>query len=169
MGENYNNSLDNSEVPHKGDENNTLPGFESERQARQFKLYLENLKLLAEFQSDEYKKKEIVIKIGKGSDGNDKQRTVLIKDLIPRESEFERVRKVVITQLNVMKDHELMQWQSRFATDDVFDLSGRIASYQLDKKRRDDAYNNFDAWKTGKVSNVTDSEVTSLTGEPGEN
>ena len=72
MGENYNNSLDNSEVPHKNDENNTLPGFESERQARQFKLYLENLKLLAEFQSTEYNDKKIKIKIGKGSDGKDK-------------------------------------------------------------------------------------------------
>lgn len=164
MGENYNNSLDNSEVPHKNDENNTLPGFESERQARQFKLYLENLKLLAEFQSDEYEDKKIKIKIGKGSDGKDKQRTVLIKDLIPRESEFERVRKVVITQLNVMADQELMQWQSRFATDDVFDLSGRIASYQLDKKRRDDAYNNFNAWETGKASNVDETE-DSLTGK----
>jgi len=139
----YNNDLDNSEVPIKEDEHNTMPGFESEAHARQYKLYLENLKLMAELaEGSTLGKTEIKIKVSKDGKGQ----LVPLSSLVPKESEFDRIRKVIISRLNAMPDDVLRQWMSRFGTDNIFVLSGRIASYQLDKKKRDEAFTAFDVW-----------------------
>ncbi len=144
----FNNDLDNSEVPIKEDEHNIMPGFESEQQARQYKLYLENLKLMAELKKSP---ETLTLFVGqkKGTDGRveDVNKDVRIADLVPKESEFDRIRKVIISQLNQMKDEDLRKWMSRFGTDNIFVLSGRISAYQLDKKKRDEAYDNFNVWK----------------------
>lgn len=144
----FNNDLDNSEVPIKEDEHNIMPGFESEQQARQYKLYLENLKLMAELKASTDIIKLFVGQKKKG-DGTleDVNKEVKIADLVPKESEFDRIRKVIISQLNQMKDEDLRKWMSRFGTDNIFVLSGRISAYQLDKKKRDEAYDNFNVWK----------------------
>ncbi len=144
----FNNDLDNSEVPIKEDEHNIMPGFESEQQARQYKLYLENLKLMAELKKSDQTLK-LFVGQKKSGDGTvvDVNKEVNIKDLVPKESEFDRIRKVIIAQLNIMKDEDLRKWMSRFGTDNIFVLSGRISAYQLDKKKRDEAYDNFNVWK----------------------
>ncbi len=144
----YNNDLDNSEVPIKQDEHNTMIGFESEAQARQYKLYLENLKLMAELTPDsDLGKKALQMVVGVDKDGKPVIQDVTLASLVPKESEFDRVRKVIISKLNAKPDSELRQWMSRFGTDNIFILSGRIASYQLDKKKRDEAFTAFDVWK----------------------
>ena len=143
----YNNDLDNSEVPIKQDEHNTMIGFESEAQARQYKLYLENLKLMAELtEGSTLGDTKIKIKLTKEGKGQ----SVPLSSLVPKESEFDRIRKVIISRLNAMPDDVLRQWMSRFGTDNIFVLSGRIASYQLDKKKRDEAFTAFDVWKDSK-------------------
>ena len=144
----FNNDLDNSEVPIKEDEHNIMPGFESEQQARQYKLYLENLKLMAELKKSP---ETLTLFVGQKKKGDgtleDVNKEVKIADLVPKESEFDRIRKVIISQLNQMKDEDLRKWMSRFGTDNIFVLSGRISAYQLDKKKRDEAYDNFNVWK----------------------
>ena len=142
----YNNSLDNSEVPIKEDEHNTMIGFESESQARQYKLYLENLKLMAELAASG---DALEVGIGKNSAGKELFQTLLIKDLVPKESEFDRLRKTIISKLNQMTDSDLRQWMSRFGTDNIFVLSGRISAYQLDKRKRDEAFTKFNVWVEG--------------------
>ena len=70
---------------------------------------------------------------------------------MPKESEFERYRRVCISKLNKMADSQLRIWMARFGTDDLFELSARITSSQLEKKRSNEAYNAFDFTK-GKGS-----------------
>jgi hypothetical protein len=146
MSAEYNNPLDNSDVPIRDNSKSAVGGlFESVEQAQQYKLYLENLKLIAEIKKSTDKLK---ITVGKKDDGTPLEREVLLSDLIPKESEFERVRRVVIANLNKMSDDEIRVWMARFGTDNVFELSGRITSYQLDKKKRDEAFNKFNVWKS---------------------
>lgn len=145
MSAEYNNPLDNSDVPIRDNKHSAVGGmFESVEQATQYKLYLENLKLIAELRKSDEK---LDIVVGKDSTGTKVTRKVDIKDLIPKESEFERVRRVVISNLNVMEDDDIRVWMARFGTDNIFELSGRITSYQLDKKKRDEAFNRFNVWE----------------------
>ena len=143
MGSEYNNVLDNSDVPIKDNRHTAVGGlYESVEQATQMKLYLENLKLIAELKSSD---KKLSIVVGRNAQGEIKK-DVDIKDLIPKESEFERVRRVVISNLNKMNDDELRTWMARFGTDNIFELSSRITAYQLDKKKRDEAFAKFNVW-----------------------
>ena len=147
MSAEYNNPLDNSDVPIRDNKHSAVGGmFESVEQATQYKLYLENLKLIAELRKSDEK---LDIVVGKNSAGEQVTRKVDIKDLIPKESEFERVRRVVISNLNIMEDDDIRVWMARFGTDNIFELSGRITSYQLDKKKRDEAFNRFNVWEGG--------------------
>ena len=141
----FNNSLDNSDVPIRDNKHSAVGGmFQSVEQAEEYKLYLENLQLISKLVNDTTTK----IKVVTTADG--KGQEILVKDLIPKESEFERVRKYTISKLNAMKDEDLRQWMARFGTDNIFTLSGRITAYQLDKKKRDEAYKQFDAWSSAK-------------------
>jgi len=140
----YNNPLDNSDVPIRDNKHSAVGGlFESVEQAQQYKLYLENLRLISELKKS---KETLVISVGKKADGSPATKEVKISELIPKESEFERIRRVVIAQLNIMSDDDLRQWMARFGTDALFELSSRISSYLLDKKKRDEAYKKFDVW-----------------------
>ena len=141
----YNDSLDNSEVPIKEDKKNLMPGFESEEQARLYKLYLENLKLMHELTATALGDKTLSMQVGTRN-GKKLTQEVALKNLVPRESEFDRIRKVTIARINRMTDEDLRRWMSRFGTDNIFVLSGRIAAYLLDKKKRDEAYSNFNVW-----------------------
>ena len=147
MSKELNNPLDNSDVPIRDNKHSAVGGlFESVEQAQQYKLYLETLKLVAEIKKST-DTMEIVVgqKLVSGT-MTDIKSTVSIKNLIPKESEFERVRRVVISKLNGMNDDTLRVWMSRFGTDNIFELSSRITSYQLDKKKRDEAYTQFNVW-----------------------
>lgn len=148
MSTEFNNNLDNSDVPIKDNKHSAVGGlFESVEQAQQYKLYLESLKLIAELKDKTGAGgKTLDIVVGKLDDGSPNVKKVKIADLIPKESEFERVRRITISNLNTMSDDEIRTWMARFGTDNIFELSGRIASYQLDKKKRDEAYNRFDVW-----------------------
>ena len=141
----YNNPLDNSDVPIRDTKHSAVGGlFESVDQAHQYKLYLESLKLVAELKTSADK---ITMTVGKGKDGKEIKKEVNIKDLVPKESEFERIRRFTIAKLNTMDDDKLRVWMARFGTDNIFTLSGRIASYELDKKKRDEAFDEFNPWK----------------------
>ena len=142
-----NNSLDNSEVPIKEDKHSIVGGyFQSIEQASQMKLYLENLKLLSEISTSEAKVK---IQVGKKANGDAIEKELFIKDLAPKESEFDRLRRVVIVKLNSMSDDVLRVWFARFGTDNIFELSSLVTSYALDKKKRDEAFNEFNVWGDG--------------------
>ena len=142
----FNNKLDNSDVPIK-ETRKTMTGgyFQSEEQAKEMKLYLENLKLLAEFAGDEGEKK-LKMTVGYKPDGTAIVKEIATKELIPKESEFDRVRRVIIANLNKMKDDELRVWMARFGSDNIFELSALITSYSLDKKKRDEAFTKFQVW-----------------------
>ena len=43
-----------------------------------------------------------------------------------------------------MTDAQLRIWMARFGTDDLFELSSRITSSQLEKKRSNEAFKQFD-------------------------
>ena len=147
MSKELNNPLDNSDVPIRDNKHSAVGGlFESVEQAQQYKLYLETLTLVAKLKKST-DTMEIVVgqKLVSGK-MTDITQTVDIKNLIPKESEFERVRRVVISNLNKMSDDTLRVWMSRFGTDNIFELSSRITSYQLDKKKRDEAFTQFNVW-----------------------
>ena len=149
MSAEYNNPLDNSDVPIKDNKHSAVGGmFESTEQASQYKLYLENLKLIAELRNTttDLGKTKLKILVGKKADGSKIEKEVPIAELIPKESEFERVRRVTIAKLNQMDDDKLRVWMARFGTDNIFELSGRITSYSLDKKKRDEAFGEFQVW-----------------------
>jgi hypothetical protein len=140
----YNSPLDNSDVPIRDTKHSAVGGlFESVEQASQYKLYLENLKLISELKKS---KEKLKIVVGRNANGDEIEKEVNIVDLIPKESAFESCRRVVIAKLNKMPDEELRVYMARFGTDQIFVLSGRIASYLLDKKKRDEAYNKFEVW-----------------------
>ena len=153
----YNDNLDNSEVPIKEDKKNLMPGFESEEQARLYKLYLENLKLMHELTKGTASTQPLTLQVGRKG-GKLQFQDVMLKDLVPRESEFDRIRKVTIAKINRMTDDNLRRWMSRFGTDNIFVLSGRIAAYLLDKKKRDEAYENFDVWHDAKDGAAADDQ-----------
>jgi hypothetical protein len=149
MSNEFNNPLDNSDVPIRDTKHSAVGGmFQSIEQAHEYKLYLENLKLYSELTDEKgVGGRKIEINVGKDSAGNAVTKPVTLKDLVPKESEFERVRRVTIATLNKMADEELRVQMARFGTDNVFELSARITAYLLDKKKRDEAYTKFDAWK----------------------
>jgi hypothetical protein len=149
MSNEFNNPLDNSDVPIRDTKHSAVGGmFQSIEQAHEYKLYLENLKLYSELTDvTGVGGKKITINVGKDSSGAAKTKDVLLKDLVPKESEFERVRRVTIATLNKMEDDKIRVQMARFGTDNVFELSARITAYLLDKKKRDEAYKEFDAWK----------------------
>ena len=122
----YNNDLDNSDVPIKEDKQNMMPGFESEEQAKLYKLYLENLKLMYELTATSKGKEKLQMQVGVAEDGTPLVREVELRDLVPRESEFDRIRKVTIARLNVMTDENLRKWMSRFGTDNLFVLTAYV-------------------------------------------
>ncbi len=142
----YNNKLDNSDVPIRDNKHSAVGGlFESVTQASQYKLYLETLELVSRLKKSTETMK---ISVGVAADGSSIDQTVKVADLIPKESEFERCRRVCISNLNKMSDAELRIWMARFGTDDLFELSSRITASQLEKKRANEAYAAFDVWKT---------------------
>ena len=121
----YNNKLDNSDVPIRDNKTSAVGGlFESVTQASQYKLYLETLKLIAEIK----KSTDVMqIDVGVGADGKTVvTKEVKIADLVPKESEFERFRRVCISRLNKMDDATLRIWMARYGTDSLFELSSRI-------------------------------------------
>lgn len=146
----FNNSLDNSDVPIRDNSKSAVGGlFESVEQAHQYKLYLENLKLYAELtDATGAGGKKIKIVVGKNAANDPITKEVTLASLVPKESEFERVRRVTIAKLNAMSDDQLRVYMARFSTDNIFELSARISAYLLDKKKRDEAYGQFDVWKT---------------------
>ena len=140
----YNNKLDNSDVPIRDNKKSAVGGlFESVTQATQYKLYLETLQLIASIKKSEDKMK---IDVGVDADGNAVIKEVKIADLVPKESEFERFRRVCISRLNKMEDATLRVWMARFGTDDLFELSSRITASQIEKKRGAEAFAKFDYW-----------------------
>ena len=140
----YNNKLDNSDVPIRDNKKSAVGGlFESVTQASQYKLYLETLQLIASIKKSEDKMK---IDVGVDADGNAVIKEVKIADLVPKESEFERFRRVCISRLNKMEDATLRVWMARFGTDDLFELSSRITASQIEKKRGAEACAKFDYW-----------------------
>ena len=140
----YNNKLDNSDVPIRDNKKRAVGGlFESVTQATQYKLYLETLQLIASIKKSEDKMK---IDVGVDADGNAVIKEVKIADLVPKESEFERFRRVCISRLNKMEDATLRVWMARFGTDDLFELSSRITASQIEKKRGAEAFAKFDYW-----------------------
>ena len=144
----YNNPLDNSDVPIRDNKHSAVGGlFESVTQASQYKLYLETLELVARLKKSGDK---MVISVGVDSKGVQQVREVFIKDLVPKESEFERCRRVCISNLNKMSDATLRIWFARYGTDDLFILSSRITASQLEKKRANEAFAEFDVWKDAK-------------------
>ena len=144
MSSTYNNKLDNSDVPIKDNQHSAVGGlFESVTQASQYKLYLETLELVAKLKKSA---DTMSISVGVRADGSSIIKDVKVADLIPKESEFERCRRVCISNLNKMSDAELRIWMARFGTDDLFELSSRITSSQLEKKRANEAFTKFDVW-----------------------
>ena len=137
----YNNKLDNSDVPIRDNKKSAVGGlFQSTEQASQYKLYLETLQLIAEIKKSEDKMK---IEVGVDDKNQAIVREVRIADLVPKESEFERYRRVCISNLNKMPDSTLRIWMARFGTDDLFELSSRITASQLEKKRGNEAFATF--------------------------
>ena len=140
----YNNKLDNSDVPIRDNKKSAVGGlFQSNEQASQYTLYLETLQLIASIKKSEDKMK---IEVGVDADGNSVIKEVKIADLVPKESEFERFRRVCISRLNKMEDATLRVWMARFGTDDLFELSSRITASQIEKKRGAEAFAKFDYW-----------------------
>ena len=145
MSSTYNNPLDNSDVPIRDNKHSAVGGyFQSTEQASQYKLYLETLELVARLKKSTDK---MTINIGVKADGSAATQTIDIKDLIPKESEFERNRRICISKLNMMTDASLRVWMARFGTDDIFELSSRITASQLEKRRANEAYAEFDNFK----------------------
>ena len=145
----YNNPLDNSDVPIKDNKHSAVGGlFESTTQAQQYKLYLETLQLIASIKNDSTT--EMEIQIGVKTDGSPLTRKVKIADLVPKESEFERFRRLCISRLNKMDDNTIRIWMARYGTDDLFELSSRITASQLEKRRGNEAFATFDYWTTWK-------------------
>lgn len=140
-----NNPLDNSDVPIKETDKSAVGGyFQSIEQAKQYKLYLENLELLTKLS---YATATLPVTVGKDKDGHEVKKFLPVNQMIPKESEFDRTRKVVIIKLNTMSDDELRQWMARFGSDNIFHLSELISSYIIDKKKRDEAFNKFEVWQ----------------------
>jgi hypothetical protein len=155
MSSEFNNPLDNSDVPIRDTKKSATVMFESPEQASEYKLYLETLKLLGEMQgkkarpdgtADVNEVIRVPVQVGKKADGSKNEKWLALKDLVPMETEFQRLRKWVITQLKAMDDETLRIWCARFSTDDPFTLSGRIAAYQLNTKKEREAFDKFNAW-----------------------
>ena len=111
--------------------------YGSKSEAEEMKLYLENLKLMAELTAND---DEIEIKAGSGTV------KVKVNTLIPKESEFERVRKVVISNLNKLGDADLRTYQAKYEADGIFELSSKIANFMLDQNRKQSELTQLKKW-----------------------
>jgi hypothetical protein len=73
-------------------------------------------------------------------------RWVLATSLIPKDSEFERARKVIISKINAKSDEELRSLMARFDASSTFELSSKIANYVLDQRKRNSAFESWNAF-----------------------
>ena len=155
----YENKLDNSDVQLNGGAKEVVGGmFNSLQEAQAMKLYLENLKLIHELQggkkttatSGPSAGKDVAavsIKVNKFDPSSGKSTStdelVPLEDLIPKESEFERTRKVIISKLNKKSDEEIRELMARFDSEGTFELSSKITNYVLDQRKRSKAFSEW--------------------------
>lgn len=150
----YENKLDNSDVQLSKDNKDVVGGlYNSMNEAQAMKVYLETLKLTAELQASTGKIKMRVqvphadpTKRALG-EMEDKEVGVDVSALIPKESEFERTRKVIISKINQKTDNELRELMARFDSDSTWELSSKIANYVLDQRKRTKAFNEWNELK----------------------
>ena len=106
--------------------------FDGRAEAESMKLYLENLKLMTELKSSGDK-----IKINvKQADGTEVEKEVEVKSLVPRGSEFENTRQVIISQLNSATEDELRAYMAKYESDSVWELSAKITNFLIDQRRK---------------------------------
>lgn len=136
------NKLDNSEYSAANTSKDLTMGS-SGTQSEEALLfqYMQNLKLRAEIESDNTLVLPVVTdKTWDDSTGKwvTTTKKVPVKDLLPKDSEYERVRKLIIVKLNEAgPESELFRrYASRFGTNSIFAISSKAANFVLDEKRR---------------------------------
>lgn len=149
MSEQHKNKLDNSEFAMSNTTRDISAASVDRSEEQRLKEYMEVLKLRAEIEKDASLELKIPTKVwdgtansGKGAWVMNLNKKVKVVDLLPQDSEFEKVRKLIIIKLNQEgpESEIFRRYASRFGSNSTFELSSRIANYVLDEKRRKETY-----------------------------
>ena len=143
--ENVGNKYDNSDLIMDRTPKQLANAYNDLEEMQTYKLYLETLEIEARM-----KKSTDKISIPSRDDPT-KKVEVEVKSLVPRQSEFEELRRLVVSRLNGAatggkhgaNESEIKQLMADFSADNTFDLSSKITNYLLDKKRRDKVTDSF--------------------------
>lgn len=128
--------LDNSDLKFKVGGVGDGGLFDSKTKLEERNAYLKNLILEAQIANLEGNNDEITI--------NGKQ--VSIKNLVGKEDEHSRFRKIAISQLNQLDDDKLRVFFGRYQVDNIMDLSSEIANFMIDRTRKEKTFDATKGW-----------------------
>jgi ethanolamine utilization protein EutQ (cupin superfamily) len=127
VNKNWVNKYDNTDMVMEREAKDVAAAYTQFEEMKAYKLYLETLQLEAKMEGN--------IRIG--------NEEVPVSDLVPEVSEFEKVRRTVLAKLNrTQRDDKtggkeyFKKLMTEFETDSIWELSGKIANYVLDRDRR---------------------------------
>jgi len=136
---NYINEYDNSDLVLNRKSKDIASAYDQMCEMKALKLYFETLKLEGEIQkSNDLIKVKVQNKNGKYDD-----KMIPMNRLVPRQSEFEATRRLVISRLYDAPEGEIKKLCSQFEVEGIFELSSKIANNKLDKQRREQVATEF--------------------------
>lgn len=135
----YNNKYDNTDLVLEREARDLAAAYSKIEQMNAYKNYLETLKLESEL-SDVSSKKMVTVHIKDAATGKYAPKPIPVHQLLERPSEFEQMRRLVLRKLNSgdkITDEKLKQLMADYEVDGIFELSGAIANFIVDKTRRE--------------------------------
>jgi hypothetical protein len=144
MSNSFTNPLDNSEFSTATSLKDLQPAAINNEELKSLKLYMEVLQLQAQIE------KQDDLKLTMTNKAYDAEKRVWVEavqhvpvaKLLPQDSDFEKLRKLVILELNTAgpESEKFRTLASRFQTNSIFTLSGKYAHFLLNKRREEETY-----------------------------
>lgn len=140
----FENPMDNADLQMERQAKDIAAAYTEFDEMKAYKLYLETLELEARVGA-------ATAAVDAGyydSKGDWIAKPIKINELMPKASEFEKIRRMVIQKLNAkdFKQSDLKQAMAEFETDSIWELSSKITNFIIDKRRRDAVYTKFNVY-----------------------
>jgi hypothetical protein len=154
MSENFVNPLDNSEFSSGNSLKDLQPAAISHDELENLKLYMEVLRMQAKIESEPNLQLTMKKRVWDGAAWVERTQRVPVAKLLPQDSDFEKMRKLIILDLNNAgpESDKFRKLASRFQTNSLFTLSGKYAHFLLNKRREEETWRS--ALGTGGFLNV---------------
>jgi hypothetical protein len=144
MSESFKNPLDNSEFSSATGLKDLQPAAINNDELTALKLYMEVLQMQAKIEAEPDLKLTMTNRVYDADKRVwvDAVQKVPVSKLLPQDSDFEKLRKLVILELNTAgpESDKFRTLAARFQTNSIFTLSGKYAHFLLNKRREEETY-----------------------------